>query len=149
MRKEEKSNPGEQLLKQLFETMHTFRLAADRKLKAHNIGLSPEQFKTLVEIHHHEGIIMSDLALCSFRDKTTVTRMIDGLERLNLVVRVPSESDRRQIRLYLTAAGKKTVEKVKSLNPNLGERIEQAITKAELKTVYKTLEKIKAALEKS
>ncbi len=149
MKEETRGVAAEKLVLQMVETMHAFRLAAERKLKAYNIELSPEQFKTLMALHHHKGISMSELADRSCRDKTTVTRMIDGLEKLNLVLRVTSETDRRQIKLYLTAAGKTQVKEVRRMQPDLRDVVAGTATIKELRATRKTLEAIMRALRDS
>ncbi len=146
-KKNEKTRAAESFIQQLFETSHQFRLAADAKLKTSKIDLSAEQVRTLFALRNREGICMGELASLATRDKTTVTRMIDGLERLSLVVRVPSETDRRQMRLYLTTAGKGFVTKVKNMRPNLGSIISEALTPKELESARQALASIAAALK--
>ena len=53
------------------------------------------------------GQFQQQLADGSYKDKTTLTRQIDGLEKRNLIVRVPDKIDRRQKRGYLTNKGKR------------------------------------------
>jgi DNA-binding MarR family transcriptional regulator len=43
--------------------------------------------------------------LRTFRDKPSITRLVDNLEKLQLVRRVPSESDRRINLVFLTKQG--------------------------------------------
>jgi len=44
------------------------------------------------------------------KDKATVTRLINGLETRNLIVRVPDKTDRRQKLIFLTNLGKQLEE---------------------------------------
>ncbi len=50
-----------------------------------------------------------------FRDKPSITRLVDNLEKLQLVKRVPSESDRRINMVHLTKQGIKLEERTMEL----------------------------------
>jgi len=51
---------------------------------------------------------LSQQELCnrSFRDKPSITRLVDNLERQRLVRRVSSRTDRRMNMIHLTEAGR-------------------------------------------
>jgi DNA-binding MarR family transcriptional regulator len=87
---------------------------ASRLLSQKSFDLSMEQIMVLFILRDEEGLHISQLAEKYNRDKTTATRMIDGLERRNLVVRVPSKIDARTKSIYLTHLAK---EKLKQLAP--------------------------------
>ena len=52
---------------------------------------------------------------CNFRDKPSITRLLDNLEKLQLVKRVASEDDRRINRICLTKTGLKLQEQTMML----------------------------------
>jgi DNA-binding MarR family transcriptional regulator len=66
-----------------------------------------EQWGVLVNLWRNNGQSQQELAGTTCKDKTSMTRLIDGLERRNLVVRTPDKVDRRQKLIYLTNNGKK------------------------------------------
>jgi DNA-binding MarR family transcriptional regulator len=90
-----------------------------RLLSQKSFGFSLEQIIVLKILEDEEGLHLTQLAEKCERDKTTITRMINGLERRNLVVKVPSETDSRHKSIYLTRLGK---EKIAELAP-LAEKI--------------------------
>ena len=146
MARETKTELSHELIRALHDVMIAFRNCARRKLQAHEYDLSPEQVMTLMALHHHDGITMSRLSDKCGRDKTTTTRMIDGLERLGLVDRVPGQKDRRKIRLFLNNKGRKRVKDIRLLNPDLGTVVSKYLTVAELRTTLGTLRKAHEAL---
>jgi len=85
-----------------------------RLLSQKSFDFSMEQILVLKILEDEEGLHLTQLAEKCERDKTTITRMINGLERRNLVVKVPSETDSRQKSIYLTHLGK---EKIGELAP--------------------------------
>jgi len=70
-------------------------------------GVSVSQCYTLDTLGEHGEMSMVQLARKMFLDKSTMTRVIDGLIERELVVRRFDESDRRVIYITLTAAGHK------------------------------------------
>ena len=65
-----------------------------------------EQWSVLVNLWHRNGQSQQELAGVTCKDKTSMTRLIDGLEKRNIVVRTPDKIDRRQKHIYLTNKGK-------------------------------------------
>ena len=65
-----------------------------------------EQWAVLMNLWHKNGQSQKDLAGITCKDKTSITRLIDGMEKRNLVVRIPDKKDARQKLIYLTNQGK-------------------------------------------
>ncbi len=64
----------------------------------------------LCQLWKEDGISQQDLCNRTFRDKPSITRLVDNLEKLQLVKRVSSDSDRRINLVYLTRQGIKLEE---------------------------------------
>ena len=71
-----------------------------------------EQWSVLVNLGKKNGQSQQDLAGLICKDKTSVTRLIDNMEKHSLVVRIPDKSDRRQKLIYLTKKGRDLQEKL-------------------------------------
>lgn len=65
-----------------------------------------EQWAVLMNLWHKNGQNQKELAGTTCKDKTSITRLLDGLEKKNFVVRVPAKKDARQKLIYLTSQGK-------------------------------------------
>jgi DNA-binding MarR family transcriptional regulator len=65
-----------------------------------------EQWGVLVNLWNKNGQTQQELASMTCKDKTSMTRLIDGLEKRKIVVRTPDKVDRRQKHIYLTEKGK-------------------------------------------
>ncbi|MBI5604594.1 MAG: MarR family transcriptional regulator [Deltaproteobacteria bacterium] len=76
-----------------------------RSFKRHGHDVTAEQFAVLVSLWEKEAQTQSELAEHLAKDKTNMTRILDGLEKRNLVVRRFNESDRRSYGIHLTEAG--------------------------------------------
>ncbi|MDP2653128.1 MAG: MarR family transcriptional regulator [Candidatus Omnitrophota bacterium] len=71
-----------------------------------------EQWSVLTNLWSRNGQSQQDLAGTTCKGKASVTRLIDNMERHNLVVRIPSKDDRRQKLIYLTRKGRDLQERL-------------------------------------
>src|ERR1044071_968107 len=86
-----------------------------KKFNSANLNLTIEQWSVLYHLWKQDGISQQELCNASYRDKPSITRLVDNLEKLQLVKRVSSESDRRINRVYLTKQGIKMEEQTMQL----------------------------------
>ena len=73
-----------------------------KKFNQSGLNLTIEQWSVLYQLWKKEGISQQDLCKATFRDKPSITRLVDNLEKLGLVKRVSSEEDRRKNLIYPT-----------------------------------------------
>jgi len=78
-----------------------------KKFNASGLNLTIEQWSVLYHLWKEDGISQQELCNATFRDKPSITRLVDNLEKLNLVKRVPSENDRRINLIFLTKQAQK------------------------------------------
>lgn len=85
-------------------------------------------------------MLLSDNA--TFKDKPSMTRLIDNMERQHLVVRISDKKDRRTNLIHLTKDGKELEERARVIaNQTLKEAL-QGITIEELSVSQEVLRKI-------
>jgi len=73
-----------------------------KKFNASGLNITIEQWSVLYHLWKEDGKSQQELCNRTFRDKPSITRLVDNLEKLNLVTRVSSKEDRRINRIYLT-----------------------------------------------
>lgn len=66
-----------------------------------------EQWIVLNVLYAEPGIIQSEIAQRTYKDKTNVTRILDVLAKNGYIVREANDKDRRIACVYLTDAAKK------------------------------------------
>ncbi|HEV3327053.1 MAG TPA: MarR family transcriptional regulator, partial [Puia sp.] len=66
-----------------------------KKFGAAGLKITIEQWSVLYHLWKEDGKSQQELCIATFRDKPSITRLVDNLEKQQLVKRVPSESDRR------------------------------------------------------
>jgi MarR family transcriptional regulator for hemolysin len=69
------------------------------------LDLTPEQFGVLARLWEQDGLPQKELGRLLYKDKPTITRMLEKLDQRQLIRRVPDARDRRVYRVYLTPAG--------------------------------------------
>lgn len=95
-----------------------------KKFNAEGLNLTIEQWSVLYHLWKDDGMSQQELCNATFRDKPSITRLVDNLEKLNLVKRVPDESDRRINKIYLTKEAQKLQDQTMQLaNETLNEAL--------------------------
>jgi len=117
-----------------------------KNLKQAGIDITVEQWSVLYHLWKSDGLSQQQLCEATFRDKPSITRLVDNLEKLKLVKRVASKSDRRINQVFLTEAGKELDEKTMTVaNDTLNEALTGVpddrvdVCKAVLQIVYDNL----------
>jgi DNA-binding MarR family transcriptional regulator len=81
--------------------------ATDRQLM-NQFNLSVTQYWALVYLEDPEGLPLSELAFLLIRDKSSMTSLVDKLEKEGLALRQPGKNgDRRYTRVALTEQGQR------------------------------------------
>lgn len=81
-----------------------------KKFNAAGLKITIEQWSVLYHLWKEDGRSQQELCNATFRDKPSITRLVDNLEKLQLVKRVASDSDRRINMIYLTRQAQKLQE---------------------------------------
>ena len=73
-----------------------------KKFNQSGIMVTIEQWSVLYQLWKEDGKSQQELCNATFRDKPSITRLIDNLEKLGLVKRVSDAKDRRINKVFLT-----------------------------------------------
>ncbi len=107
--------------------------------------LTSSQAKVLFQIHKFQSYRPSDIGKMLNVDKSNITRMVERLEKKDLIERHPDPEDRRSFLLYLTDKGRATVNRAMPLAVNALAELEQALTDEEKAQLRHCLRKIVTA----
>jgi DNA-binding MarR family transcriptional regulator len=117
-----------------------------KKFNTSGFNLTIEQWSILYHLWKYDGQSQQELCNATFRDKPSITRLIDNLEKLSLVKRVADEKDRRINKVYLTKQAQKLQEQSMQLaEETLNEALEGVpaehvnVCKEVLQKVYENL----------
>lgn len=73
-----------------------------KNFRTAGLDITIEQWSVLYHLWKEDGLSQQELCIRTFRDKPSITRLIDNLEKLSLVKRVASPIDRRINLVQLT-----------------------------------------------
>ena len=106
------------------------------------LDISMDQWMILGPIWQLKSPSQKDLGEICFRDKPSITRIIDSLEKKSLVVRVPDQIDHRIKRVVLTKAGKQLFYDVLPIMEKTREEVRGNIPEEEIQIFKNVLSKI-------
>jgi len=119
-----------------------------KNFKQNGVDITIEQWSVLYHLWKEDGLSQQQLCDATFRDKPSITRLVDNLEKLKLVKRVASKDDRRINLIYLTPEAQLIHEQTMELaSQTLNEALNGVtngqieIAKEVLQTVYENLKK--------
>src|SRR3970040_77017 len=88
------------------EFAHRFHRALTDEFRQHGLALTVEQFAILAILWYRDGINQQEISGQLGRDKTTIARVINTMEKNKLVKRITDTRDTRGRLIILTAKGK-------------------------------------------
>ena len=113
-----------------------------RNFRQNDLEITPEQWTVLLFLWEKDGVTQQELCNATYKDKPSMTRLIDNMERMHLVVRISDKSDRRINLIHLTKTGKELEEKARYVaNRTLKEAL-YGLTTEELRISQNVLRKI-------
>lgn len=111
-------------------------------LKQQNIDLTPEQF-LLIDLLWNQGpLSQQDLADQMQKDKNSITKLVDAIERKGFVVRKQNPNDRRSNTIVLTDLAYNLKDDAKTKGISILNRMLDGIPEEELQSFLQTLEKL-------
>jgi DNA-binding MarR family transcriptional regulator len=84
-----------------------------RNFRQNHLDISPEQWTVLIFLWEKDGVTQQELCNATFKDKPSMTRLIDNMEKQHLVVRISDKKDRRTNLIHLTKTGREIEEKTR------------------------------------
>lgn len=112
------------------------------ELKRRNFGLSYKQVVVLKILRQSGPLPQNDLAFITNRDKATLVRFINTLEKKNMVLRKPCHDDKRVNRVMITEKGLKVLNSVTPIFKELLNQLQEGVSLEEKHCVMKVTQKI-------
>jgi DNA-binding MarR family transcriptional regulator len=126
---------------QIERTEQCLKRELRRAFSERGLDITPYQWTILYRLWEREGETQAEIAETTIKDKPTITRMLDLLEKKQLVYRERDKNDRRVYKIYLTDSGKE----LKSVLPEI---VKEHLRKAGRGIPPEDLEKVKEVLTK-
>ncbi len=108
--------------------------------------LSAQDFGIMFRLRSQGAMTQVEIAALMLRDKTTITRRIDGLVKKQLVERRPDPDDRRYFRIMLTPRGEKALDAMIPLVRDFQHEVLSDVPEADREATLRTLRHISELL---
>ncbi len=112
------------------------------KFSAAGFDVSYEQWSILVHLYRRDGQTQQELANIAVKDKAAITRLLNVLEKKNMVLRIPDRTDKRSKLVYLTHKAKEFKTDLIDIVEDLLKEAEQGIEPDDIIQCRATLNKI-------
>lgn len=113
------------------------------------LDITKEQMVILKKLYERDGLTQNELAELTFRDKSSLTRLISTLERKGYVGRLRCPEDKRVNFILLTEEGKTMWQNAKPVAQQLIQRMRTDLSEKEVDQFIETLKKIQGSLRRS
>ena len=106
------------------------------------LEITIEQWSVLYHLWKQDALSQQELCNRTFRDKPSITRLIDNLEKQKLVKRMPSKEDRRINLVYLTETAKLLQDKTIELANQTMDEALVGVHKSDIEIVKQVFQKV-------
>ena len=118
------------------------------RLVQRGVDLTAKQWILLDILHRGDGRPQNELALITERNKGTLVRLINTMEKQSMVKRVIDTSDKRVNRIYLTRIGKKKYARALPIINETYAELQQGLSASEIDQLIGTLSKVRDNIRK-
>jgi DNA-binding MarR family transcriptional regulator len=132
----------ESLWYHLSRTSRLFRKYLSQEIIKKDYHVTGEQLDILLRLRQRDGQHQKRLAEELGKDKTTMTRLIKSVEKMNLVKRESNKTDERQKIVYLTNQGEKVIQELTSLVQEVFMNAQQGVNNKSLANCKEVLRKV-------
>ena len=135
---------NEQFSESVFLVTHAWRTELDRRLRP--LGFSHSRWLLLLHLSRNDGCTHRELAQSMGIEAATLVKLVDRMEKEDLLHRCTSETDRRVKHLHLSEAGKKVVEEIRCYAADLRLEVLSGLSPAEIQTALNVMNNIRSKL---
>lgn len=111
------------------------------------LDLTKEQMVILKKLHTEDGLNQNKLAFLTYRDKSSLARLLSKMETKGYIRRKQNTEDKRINDVFLTEEGSIIYEKTRPVIKEMIETMESGITEEEKQQIIKTLKKVQKNFE--
>ncbi len=115
---------------------------SERILKKHNVEINSAQGRIMFALWQKDGVSINELAKKTQLKKSTLTSMLDRLERMGYIRRQRSKKDRRKILIKRTEKDRTMEKKYVEVSEEMTRLFYKGFSKSEIDRFEEDLERI-------
>ena len=142
--------PDEENIRLLRSVGKTFKMMSMNiadEMDRRGLQITQAQAMLLRRLWLQDGPIQNDLAWITFRDKTSLARLITKMEKKGYVRREQDSMDGRAKRVFITESGRELARAINKVLSDMSERFSRGICPNDLTVMMRTLESIQKNLD--
>jgi DNA-binding MarR family transcriptional regulator len=124
----------DRLIYLVFTAQQKLKTYLNNTLSSEGVTVTPAQAAILFMLREKDGQSMSELSQVLSMDNSTVTGLVDRLQRSGLVTRRANPDDRRISLIRITPQGVEEIKKAKPVITRVNERIKTGLSEQEINT---------------
>lgn len=132
----------EDLIFTLERTIRNVKESFNRIFTKNQFGLSYDQWLVLEQVRLKQGVSQTSIAKATIKEPAYISRIIDKLQRHELVIKVNDESNKRANKIYLTHKGYDLTEKVLKVYNQFIDKHFKGVVDREMYLVCEILERV-------
>ncbi len=118
-----------------------------QSFRNNNIPLTREQWSILAVLWKQDGCSQQTLANETYRDKPSITRLLDKMEKDDLVLRKADKEDRRLNLIFLTPKGKSLEDKAFEIVNDIEATVTKGLSPEQVANLKETIKVILSNIE--
>ena len=126
----------------IYRTARVMRMKFQRDMNSIGLDITQEQYFILIKLWERDGQYQVELADEIFQDNPNITRILDNLEKKELITRKADTKDRRKFRIFLTKKGKELHGVVKKNAPKARKSDYEGLDNRDFEEVKRVLNNI-------
>jgi DNA-binding MarR family transcriptional regulator len=139
-------SPDEPICRLIYFTAQELGNLADKVLKPYHLTL--EQLHLLKGMLDSSGMTQKEIGASANKTPANVTRILDRLEKKNLVVRRRNPEDRRSFLVFITEGGRTLIDQVIAVFESFSSQILTGVSDEEEQLIRSSMEKISENLQR-
>jgi DNA-binding MarR family transcriptional regulator len=129
----------DRLIYLLFTAQQKLRTYLNGNLVADSVKVTITQAGILFLLRQQDGRTMTELSQIMNLDNSTITGLIDRMEKSGFVTRNSSPSDRRLSHIFITPRGQEEANKAKVVIRRVNEEVKKGFSSGEIETFKSVL----------
>lgn len=126
----------------LINTSMSIKDELRKRFIAEGYDVTPDQFAVLIKLWKNDGVSQKELCDKTLKTKSNITRILDSMEKRDLLSRQVNKEDRRIFNIYLTTKGKNLRTILLPIAISTHQKIFQNLSDNDKKNLQKILEMI-------
>jgi DNA-binding MarR family transcriptional regulator len=132
----------EELLLQFEETIRKQKSYFNYVCAKQSLGISYDQWLVLEQVMIKQGINQSDISKHVGKEPASISRIIQYLEKKELIVKVHNEKNKRANKIYLTHQGYDISEKISKISADCLQKQFKGIYEREVSLIREILSRV-------